>query len=103
MRQLRCSRALAFTLVELLVVIGIIAVLVSILLPSLNKARQQARTVACLSNLHQIGIAIQMYANDNRQFLPASKQVTGGAAHWKFEIAPYIKKAPDYVAMMTKD
>ncbi len=69
MRNTPVQHRHAFTLVELLVVIGIIALLISILLPSLNRARETAKAAACMSNLRQIGTALMMYANDNKGYI----------------------------------
>lgn len=66
----RFAQRSAFTLIELLVVISIIATLVSILSSALHKSRQHARTVICMSNLRQTGLAIHMYASDYKGLIP---------------------------------
>ena len=67
------SRQRGFTLVELLVVIGIIAVLISILLPALTRARRSAYTLQCSSNMRQLSMAMLMYINDNKGRFPAAE------------------------------
>ena len=71
-----------FTLVELLVVIGIIALLLSILLPALNKAREDAKRVRCLSNQRQLVMAWQMYASENKGKLVGSNTPAYPANPW---------------------
>ena len=75
------SSRVGFTLVELLVVIGIIALLISILLPALSKARKQAMIITDLSNMRQVGLAVNMYANDNKGRLPGGYGNAGGYMH----------------------
>ena len=76
-----------FTLVELLVVIGIIALLISILLPALNKAREDAKRVRCLSNQRQLVMAWQMYTSDSKGHLPSSNTPQFPQRPWWYWVA----------------
>ena len=93
-------RRRAFTLVELLVVIGIIALLVSILLPAMQSARRQANIVKCMSNLRQVGVAFTLYEGDFKGMWPAAVHHKSGTPtilepeiRWPDMIKKYIFKA----------
>lgn len=104
-----------FTLIELLVVIGIIALLAAIMMPSLRAARESARGAACVSNEKNIGMALAVYAQDGRGYLPASysylsgNDAGGGCYHWTAMLNPQDydgnvhdgasmpKHAPEYI------
>lgn len=107
-------RPAGFTLIELLVVVAIIALLASILMPSLGKAREQAKGASCLSNEHTIGVSLAMYCGDNRSYYPAAygyidgRSSSGGYHHWTAALdqndyladitaRKYPKVAPQYV------
>lgn len=77
MSKMLRRRHAAFTLVELLVVVGIIAVLVAILLPALSRARQAANSIACQSNLRQIGLALLLYTDGNKGKYPYCQNSSG--------------------------
>lgn len=90
--QYRCS---AFTLVELLVVISIIALLLSVLLPALGKARENARSAVCRSQLKQLGMAVTLYAENNNGYYISNQWAGSGTPSdpnllWFVRLAPYV-------------
>lgn len=112
-RQMDQSAAKAFTLVELLVVIAVIGLLLALLLPAVQAARETARRMSCANNLKQIGIALHVYEGAHRQW-PAgwtAHDPKTGKGHWYGEpgwawsaaILPYMEQNQLYEAMVHRD
>ncbi len=89
----------AFTLIELLVVIAIIAILASMLLPSLSRAQEAGRTATCTSNLKQFGLSLTLYAQDNNDKLPDTQNwlFTQGTNIYSGTLFPYLRLARIYL------
>src|SRR5688572_19439519 len=99
------SRRGGFILVELLVVIGIIALLIAILLPSLSAARESAASLKSLSNLRQLGIGIQQYKNENRGLYPAHSSPSSAVprTRWPDYIFPYLTATEVYMSPLLSE
>ncbi|MGA2177359.1 MAG: prepilin-type N-terminal cleavage/methylation domain-containing protein [Verrucomicrobiota bacterium] len=82
MKKVRQNAAGGFTLIELLVVIAIIAILAAMLLPALATAKERSVRAKCMSNLKEVSLSLQMYANENKNYLPTGD----GASYWAWDI-----------------
>ena len=90
--RINCRRA--FTLIELLVVIAVIGIIAALLLPVISSAKSRAQRTTCLNNLKQINLGINLYADDNRDTLPANSNVSGAVIttnHWAIFYKRLIK------------
>lgn len=83
-----------FTLLELLVAISIIVILLGLLFPSLSRAREKTKAIKCLSNIRQIGIAIEAYKSDNSNRLAPGSIEGGSCVGWAGRYFPYVKSIP---------
>src|SRR5262245_13958123 len=96
----------AFTLVELLVVIAIIGILIALLLPAIQAARESARRAACMNNMKNVGLAVMNYVDAHKHFPPLAEMPAGGSFNplqdkglfytWTIRILPFIEEQATY-------
>jgi len=95
------KRRPGFTLVELLVVIAIIGILIALLLPAVQAAREAARRSQCTNQLKQIGLALQNYHDTNRTFPAGARGPSTHAPNWRYSVLPYAEQASLYGQLNT--
>ena len=96
----KCGVRHGFTLVELLVVIAIIGILVALLLPAIQAAREAARRTQCVNNLKQIGLAIHMHHDNKRVFPTGRDRVDSYGVSWAYYVLPYMEENAVYDAFV---
>src|SRR5437763_4794011 len=101
--MVRSARRPGFTLIELIVVIAIIALLVGLLLPAVQKVRDAANRIRCANNMKQIGLALHMYHDVEGQFPPSTNVNVQSRLYWSWmaRILPYVEQDNLYRAATT--
>jgi prepilin-type N-terminal cleavage/methylation domain-containing protein len=100
---MRFSRRVGFTLIELLVVIAIIGILIALLLPAVQAAREAARVMRCANNLKQIGLAIELYEEQHAVYVMGRDTNTQWGVSWAFRLLPFMEQAALYESMNFKE